>query len=790
MAGGYPTRRFASPQGLRPACSLSVLSCLLANAAFAAAAEPGIEEIVVTAQKREQLLQDVPVSVSVLNASTLQQTGIQTLNDVSRQVPMLEVQSSSSALSTSIRLRRVGNIGNIPTFEPAVGLFIDGAFRSRSVFAASDLFDLERIEILRGPQSTLHGKNTTGGVVAIHTQSPPDVFEARAELTTGAIDGARTASHLQFRGMIGGPLTSSLRGGFSFGSTRSGATFDEALINSGAAANDTGRSGMRGSVQWGDTDTVEWRLIANLVREDDRRETPDIYYDPAGPLARTVLPAWRAAGVSDTCTDNDPHNRVTCIVAPLTSDLTMRDITLLGTHEFANGVSLHSVTSWDQMKFHGTMDDIAQMQAPLLRFRDIQFGESWQQELRLNSAAGADIEWLTGLFVYDNEHRRGDDTMPVFIGDRFSAHPAVSAANRVLLNATAPLPIAAPGQVGFLDSWQETSYVGAYGQATWNASEQFSLTAGARWQTESKDAGIRQWTNDPTPSLLALRLSPVAISATDLARDTNRLTWTVTPQWRPREDVMLFTTAARGFKSGGFNTGFGRLPIAQREFADEDVRHYEAGIKLATSRRWRVAANVFSTRYEDYQEAAFIGAQFTVGNAEEVKLDGVELEGMVLLGERFTADVAVSLADMRYGRHLTAPCYPGRVPNSPLNNGACDLSGGHPVNAPEWKTHAGLQYDAPLPWGEMMLRADWSWTDEYNTNFSGDPRLRQEAYDWVNLRAGMTVGAMEVVLWVENLTDETVVNYDAVLTLYAGDGSYQSMLQAPRSYGVTLRVNY
>ncbi len=777
MAGNYPIKATLS------------LSCLLANAAWAA--EPGIEEIIVTAQKREQSLQDVPVAVSVLSANALQQAGVQSLNDVARQVPMLEIQSSANALATSVRLRRVGNIGNIPTFEPAVGLFVDGAFRARSVFASSDLFDIERIEILRGPQSTLYGKNTTAGVISIYTQAPPTAFATRAELTTGIIDGARSASHLQFRGSIGGPLTDTVQAGLSFASTNSGPTFDEALVKGGMPANDTDRHNVRGNVQWGSPDTVEWRLIAGLVREDDRRETPDIYYDPAGPLARTVLPAWRAAGISDTCTDNDPHNRITCIFAPLTSDLAMRDITLLGTHEFANGTSLHSVTSWDEMVFHGTMDDIAQMGAPLLQVRDMQYGESWQQELRLNSASGAPFEWLTGVFLYNNEHRRGDGgSRPVFIGDRLSAHPAVSAVNRTLLNFPTPLPVAAAGQVGYLDAWQETDYAGVYGQATWNASAEFSVTAGARWQTESKDAGLRQWSNDPTPSMLTLLLSPAAISAANFARDTNRLTWSVTPQWRPRDDLMLFATAARGFKSGGFNTGFGRLPIAQREFADEDVRHYEAGAKLAASRSWRLSANVFSTRYGDYQEAAFIGAQFTVGNAKEVKLDGFELEGTVLLGERFTADLAVSLADMRYGQHLTAPCYPGRVPNSPLNNGACDLSGGHPVNAPEWKTHAGLQYDAPTSWGALSLRADWSWTDDYNTNFSGDPRLHQAAYDWVNLRAGMTFGASEFILWADNLLDETVVNYDAVLTLYSGDGSYQSILQAPRSYGVTLRLNY
>ncbi|MEY4642467.1 MAG: hypothetical protein RLZZ227_2461 [Pseudomonadota bacterium] len=756
-----------------------------------AAQDASIEEVVVTAQKRRQLLQDVPVPVSVLTAALLRQAGVQTLNDVARQIPMLEVQSSTSSITTSLRLRRVGNIGTIPNFEPAVGLFVDGAFRTRPVFASGEFFDLERVEVLRGPQSTLHGKNTTGGVVAIHTQAPPEVLSLRAELTAGLIDGANDASHRQFRGHIAGPLAETLRGGLGIATTESGPIFDEALIKGGAPSNDTGRRSLRGTLQWGSPDTIQWRLIANLAREDNNREVPDIYYDPAG-IGRSVLPILRAAGVSDTCTDNDPHNRITCIAQPSPTSVDMRDLTLLAEHEFANGWSLHSLTSWDKLNFRSTIGDMAQLQAPLLQFHDSQYGESWQQELRLESLQGQTLEWMTGVFLYDNEFRRGDrGNSPSFSAGRFSDHPAVSALTQRVLNFPVPLPLAASGQLGFLDAWQETDYAAVFAQATWNVSEQFRLTAGARWQTEGKDAGVLQWTNSPTPSVLTRVLAPMGVSGGGLARDTQNATWSLTSQWRLRDDVMLFATAATGFKSGGFNTAFGRVPLEQREFGDEEVMHYEAGIKLESARRrWRLAANVFNTRYDNYQEAAFVGGQFNVSNAEEVTVDGFEVEGTIRVADNITADFAVSLADLVYGRNFNAPCYFGRRPDSPLNNGACDLSGKHPVNAPEWKTHAGLQYEASQSWGRLNLRADWSWTDDYNTNANNDPRLTQQAYHWLSVRAGLTRGAYELVLWGDNVNDVTVVNYDAVLTLYPGDASYQSMLQQPRSFGVTLRVDY
>ena len=147
------------------------------------------------------------MAVSALSADALLDAGVQTMSDVTRQAPVLEMQSSVSPIMTNFRIRRVGNLGNIPTFEPAVGLFVDGAFRSRAIFGATDLFDVERIEILRGPQSTLYGKNTTAGVIGIYTAPPTDTFSARGEATLGSIDGgAGDANSSQIKAVLSGPL--------------------------------------------------------------------------------------------------------------------------------------------------------------------------------------------------------------------------------------------------------------------------------------------------------------------------------------------------------------------------------------------------------------------------------------------------------------------------------------------------------------------------------------------------------------------------------------------------------
>jgi len=150
----------------------------------------------------------------------------------------------------------------------------------------------------------------------------------------------------------------------------------------------------------------------------------------------------------------------------------------------------------------------------------------------------------------------------------------------------------------------------------------------------------------------------------------------------------------------------------------------------------------------------------------------------------------VSYADLEYDKFTGGQCYPGRTPDSPTNPTACDLSGERPINAPKWKTNLALTYETPVSWGDVYARADWAWSDDYNTSFSADPLLVQSSYSWVSARIGTHWNNLEFVVWGDNLTDEDVSNVEATANIYSGDKSFQSFLQPPRSYGLTVRANY
>ena len=204
---------------LRPLV-FGISAALLGPAAATSAAQ--LEEVIVTAQKRAEDMQTVPVSVSALTADQLADIGFNDISDIAAQVPSLIVLTNISPLATTFRIRNIGNAGNIPNFEPATGLFIDGAFRSRSGIGMGDLVDVSSVEVLKGPQSTLHGKNVTAGVISVATQGPTENFEAMAEVSFGS-DNLK-----QIKAYVSGPFSDSVAGRLSIVDTGRSELIDNA----------------------------------------------------------------------------------------------------------------------------------------------------------------------------------------------------------------------------------------------------------------------------------------------------------------------------------------------------------------------------------------------------------------------------------------------------------------------------------------------------------------------------------------------------------------------------------
>ena len=763
----------------------AVAAVLAASTAALADEQPAIQEVVVTAQKRSESIQNVPVSVSALSGSQLEANGINDLAAVARAVPTLDVQTSNGPATVNYRMRRVGNNGNIPSFEPEVGLFVDGAFRNRSFFGSGGLLDVERIEVLSGPQSTLYGKNTTAGVVSIFSRAPGSRFTASAEATAGGYDSPDHAQLGTFKGTISGPLADGWSAGLSAGWTGNDYLFSSGFPG-GPGQDSVSRYASRLQLRHvGESSDV--RLIVEQLGSNGRNGSPDATTFYPGSPATNLHNFLIAQGLSAPCTGSDSRDYGNCLYAPLQTNLSATDATLLWDYHFDNSVTFSSVTSWDNYLYQMRQNDAIQLGAPILGYYDRQIGHSLQQELRFTSPGHETVDWLGGMFYYHNNLLRGGSEQPTFYSEQLAAAPFW----RPILNnlVGAPILMGTNGQESFVDSPLATDYIAFFGQTVWNVNSRFHINAGLRWQNEKKAATINQYQNDPTPTLMTLVINST-IKPTELSRSSTKITWSLTPQFDLSENSMLYATAAEGFKSGGYNTGFGRLPANQREFSDETVLDYELGIKSTLwQHRLQLHAALFDTTYNNYQDAAFIGAQFTVGNAQQATDRGGELGLIALLTDKLTADFNASYADFKYATYTDGVCYPGRAPDGSVA-GTCNLSGQHPIDAPPGKVSLGLEYRTPVSFGEFYSRIDGDWTSRYNTSFSADPRLTQDPYTWLRARIGVNFGHVDVALWGDNLLNEHVADTDQLLNLFSHDPDTQTFLQPPRSFGITVRAKF
>jgi outer membrane receptor protein involved in Fe transport len=560
------------------------------------------------------------------------------------------------------------------------------------------------------------------------------------------------------------------------------------LLAAGADGNALERAAARMQLAWDPNERLSLRFIGTAFTRDSDEGESDTVFEP-GARSTSILEGLQQAGLAGNCPGNRPRDRRSCSVAANRLDLDAHTATLLADYGLDNGWTLHSVTSFEHYRDRRDEDDAVQLLTPLLFFHDSERGDAWQQELRLESAEGTRMPWLAGIFGYWYDHERGTR------GRRPMFGPNGSAAFDPFWEASLGIPLALPGQSGLHDSRQRAEYLAAYGQLTVPLGSRFDVTAAARAARQSRDASIANAVTVAGRSVVSASLTPAASPAGEpvngsVDRESDEFTWSLSPRLVLDDRRMLYATWARGGKFGGFNTGFGNAPLAAREFDDERIDHFEAGVRLRfAGGRGRLAASAFRTRYHDYQDATFASAQFSIGNVERADLDGAEAELEYVAEGGTRTSLSVSYADFRYGKNTAGLCYPGRVPDGSVP-GACDLAGERPVDAPPWQAWLGVEQPFQLAMRPASVRVDWNWTDRYNTSFSADPRLRQPGYHDVAIRFGVQLtDALRLEFGGENLLDETVATTEPVLNFF-NDASWQTYYDAPRRWSMTLRLQF
>ncbi|MFT7403193.1 MAG: iron complex outermembrane receptor protein [Zhongshania sp.] len=775
-------------QNMKRISPLLLTFCFIAPAIAA----PVLEEVLVTAQKRSESLQDVPVAVSALSAGDLQESGFRDISDVSALVPSLYILTTDQPMSTAVRIRGIGNAANVPTFEPAVALYIDGAFRSRSGIGLGDIVDVQSIEVLKGPQSTLYGKNASAGLIAVSSARPSRELETMLEFTYASDD-----LH-QVKGYLSGPLSERLAGRLSGSTTRR-----ENLTKniSGPDSGDLDDIALRGQLQYDFSDRWTARLIAGWLDRDMNAMAADVYYSER---TREMI---SQAGYD--ISNNDPLDHVVehnlkPIIKQDSSDA------ILNVQYSGESYSFTSISSYDIYDSKKYMYNVELMPINIASNFDKHAGESISQEFRIASEGSDSLRWMTGVYYYYNDFQRGDWDKPFLrMEDQVEEYGTIVA--QYFVGAAVPLPVPLPVQIpilgvegdeGYYRADQQTTSYGIFAQADFDLSEKWNLSLGLRYSDEEKQGYIATYNTAQNGCSAPFDTNPVCSVAPNVDPYSADDSWSATTgkaslSYFPTPDIMLYLTYSTGFKAGGYNLESGTVPEELRTFEPEDVQNFELGWKAEFwDQRARLNGAIFHTVYDGQQNASFIGLSFVVNSAEQVIMDGAEIEALLLLSDRFTASISATVLDVVYESYDGGQCYYGREPDNEY--GQCDLSGEKLPFTPSLAANASLRYTQPLFGGDLYSRLAYRYQGSTAYIPDLDPRHYEPAYGIIDARLGWRGSNVDVAVWGKNLSDEQYASAIGPATFHAvfdanvgsSEGSYQTFLGDPRSVGISLRLNY
>ncbi|GAB5453571.1 MAG: TonB-dependent receptor [Halioglobus sp.] len=738
-------------------CSTSSALLLALCGSGAVAQSAVLEEVIVTATKRAQGLQDVPVTINAFSAQTIQEAGINSASDVAIMTPALNINVNTSPFNARMTIRGVGTAQTDPALEPSVGLFVDGVFIGRTGLGMSDLVDIERIEVLQGPQGTLYGKNTNAGAISVITRAPNfEAAEGHLEVSAGDY------SLFRLNGAASGPLTDAFAYRVSGALHQRDGYYDN---SAGADLNDADDWNLQGKLQWDPSESLSILLSASHVERDTTCCGADAVQTDA------VNQALIARGLS--ADRNDPYDYA--IQPDVDSRFALESdvASLTVEYDTAHG-EFTSITAWNEYDYAVDTDPDRSQLDVLALVNDQFVGDSLSQEVRFTASAGDNLDYQFGLFYYEQTTQRGGSGEPfVIVGEDF-----IPIASQQDLPFPVPVSVLVqPGDNLVVRFKQETETIAAFGQATWHIGDNWHITGGLRWTDETKESDLFSQTNSTAASnelLGASFLDSVSTPIdTTLDRSTDNLDWLVRAAMDIGDDSMVFASAATGTKSGGFNSVNGAED--SREFDDEETLTYELGVKSTLmQQRLRINATAFYSEIEEFQSQQQLesGLGTFVSNAAEVETSGFDLQVEALPLPNVTLSAGL-LYMHKY--EITAGSDKG-----------LDL----PFTA-EYSGNLAATVVFPLGDGGIYWRTDYSYMDDHSTSVSSANALSESDFDdrnLVNMKLGWRNEQWNISVWGRNLTDDKYASQTVDTFLITGMDAY--FLSEPQTYGATVRYDF
>lgn len=829
------TQRTPRPSPLA-ACIFVVLAGGLALPVLAQEAETdsakALDAVIVTAQKREETLQSVPITMSVLSERALLQAGVRDIKDMQVLVPGLSVTSTSAENQTTARIRGVGTVGDNPGLESSVGIVIDGIYRPRNGVGFGDLGELERVEVLKGPQGTLFGKNTSAGLISIVTRKPEFRQALTGELSAGNFGALGVAG--SYNDQIGENAAFRVyavkrkRDGFMDVETGNGPRVTD-------EDGDQNMHGIRAQLAWLPNEDLDIQFSTDYARREENCCVSVTRIRGATAAAVNAFAGGR--GVIDVA---DPERRLAFANRPSSSDIEDRGAALEINWQtpWLGGATLSSITGWRDWGSDVASDlDYSGADIwfrPAGRAAETRF-QTFSQELRL-AGEGERTRWMVGLFHADEDMRYG---FPINMGGAYEGYLSTLLISNIA-NSLAPagIPVNTSNGFAFLseaagraygttfvgptqrDTFEQNARSNAlFGNFSFDATDALELSLGLRYTQERKQLQSNYSTPNGGQGCAAALANPAQVGAALVARGVpaaivGQLVPTVIgnmclpwsnplfngissnqdrdeKEWSGSfklaydfgDGMMGYASAARGYKAGGFNQdrelNANLTPDLDTAFPGEFVDAFELGLKSTwADGRLLLNAALFHQTYTDFQLNSFIGTSFVVRSIPELVSQGADLELQWQASDGLLVQAGATWLDSKYGSDPLADAALARLPGNTASF------------APRWSITSSLQYRHALG----GLQANWyvgaRHQSEYNTGSDLLATKLQEAHTLLSARFGIgpADGRWSLELWGQNLTDETYTQVAFNAPLQAG--SINDFLGAPRTYGLTLRLRY
>ncbi len=757
------------------------------------------DTVVITSRRRREVLQDVPIPISVISGAQVEDAGAFNVNRVKEFVPSLQLYTSNPR-NTGINIRGLGSPFGLTNdgLDPGVGFYVDGVYYARPAAATLDFIDIERIEVLRGPQGTLFGKNTTSGAINITTRKPSFKPGANFEVSYG------NYGYVQAKSSITGTLSKKFAARLSFSGTQRNGLVEN--VRTTKSVNDINNIGFRGQLLYKPSDNTSLMLSV-----DDSRQKPDGYAQVVAGVVVTKRPAYRQFGaiIADLnyqLPSQNAFDRVIDHDTPWNSGNDLGGASLNFDTKIGQG-TLTATTAWRYWNWRPSNDrDFTGLQA-LAKSQNPAKHKNWSQEIRYAGEFSSKLTGVVGLFYIDQEVKIDGTEESGNAQWRFSQ------------SSTSNLwqtPGLFEGFGIYTKASIKSQSAAAFANVDWEVTEGLHILPGIRFNYDKKDVSYNRvarggldtatynGTTAQKTTLQGFKNGVYTSQAYVADADENNLTYQLTVAYRVNKRLNAFATYSTSFKPVGVNvaglpTVNGQPALDLAVIKPEDLAHFEVGIKTNPTDNFTLNIVYHNSDIKNYQtnvQSAELGVnRGYIANAEEVRVKGLEVDANFKLNNHFSFYGALAYTDGKYVKFTNAPLpleETGLTENG-VQKAFKDVSGGDLPGISKWAGSLGGEFTTPAAFlgkaGKLFIAADGYYRSSFSSSPSPSAFLNIDGYALLNGRFGFrAANGLSAFVCGRNLLDKDY--YEQLLPAGGNAGHYAGVLGDQRTYGITLRYSF